>query len=367
MSNQEDYNQIKELEEKIGSTKYNKRTERAIGLYKAKLARLKEKQEQRSSSKGGSADSYFIRRSGDASVILVGFPSVGKSTLLNGITDAKSEVGAYAFTTLRPIPGMMEYKHAKIQILDVPGIVEGAASGRGRGKEVLTAARAADMVLIVIDVFRPDHYKIILREIYDTNLRINQTKPDVKIIKTSKGGINIGTTVKLTKINLVTIVDVLREFRINNADVVIREDIDVDQLIDIIENNKVYLPAAIVFNKVDIASPEIIENSKKICKPDLMISAQKLEHLEELKELIYNKLNFVSVFCKEVGKKADLDVPLIMKKNSTVEDMCNKLHKDFVSKFKFSRIWGHSAKFPGQKQGLLHHLADGDIVEIHIR
>jgi small GTP-binding protein len=358
--------QIKEIEDRISKTKYNKSTEHTIGIYKAQIAKLKEKQEARSGSKG-SVDSYFIRRSGDASVILVGFPSVGKSTLLNGITDANSEVGAYAFTTLRPIPGMLEYKHSKIQVLDVPGIVEGAASGRGRGKEVLTAARAADLVLIVIDVFTPEHYPIILKEIYETNLRLNQKKPDIKIIKTAKGGINVGTTVRLTKISVKTVVDIFREFKINNADIVIRDDISADQLIDAIEGNKVYIPSIVVFNKVDIADVEVIKNAKLMVKPDLMISAQKKEHLEELKELIFERLNFIRIYTKEIGKKADLNIPMIMKSNSTIRTVCEKLHKDFVSKFKFAKIWGKSAKFGGQVLGLDHKLLDEDIIEIHVR
>lgn len=358
--------QIKEIEDKISKTKYNKSTEHGIGIYKAQIAKLKEKQETRAGQKSV-VDSYYIRRSGDASIILVGFPSVGKSTLLNGITDAHSEVAAYAFTTLRPIPGMMTHKHAKIQVLDVPGIVEGAASGRGRGKEVLTAARSADLVLIVLDVFHPEHYPIILKEIYDTNLRLNIKKPDVKIVKKTKGGVNVGCTVKLTKISVKTIVDIFKEFKINNVDVVIRDDIDADQLIDAIEGNKVYIPSVVVFNKVDIADAETIKHARSIVEPDLMISARNHEHLEELMDLIFDGLNFIRIYTKEVGKKADLEVPMIMKSPATVRDLCEKLHKDFLVKFKFVKVWGKSAKFGGQMHGLDHLLKDQDIVEIHIR
>ena len=70
---------------------------------------------------------------------------------------------------------------------------------------------------------------------------------------------------------------------------------------------------------------------------------------------------------KEPGKEPDLDIPLIIAKKSTVRDVCSKLHKDFISKFKFCRIWGESAKFPGQKQSLKHILKDKDILEIHLR
>lgn len=76
-------------------------------------------------------------KSGDARVALIGFPSVGKSTLLNKLTNTHSEACAYEFTTLTCIPGKIEYNGANIQLLDLPGIIEGAAQGKGRGRQVL--------------------------------------------------------------------------------------------------------------------------------------------------------------------------------------------------------------------------------------
>src|SRR3989344_5754784 len=100
---------VKELEEEISKTKYNKKTQAHIGLVKAKLAKIKEEHQKKASSKGGGTG-FSVRRSGDATVIMVGFPSVGKSTLLNTLTNANSPVAAYAFTTLTCIPGLLEYK-----------------------------------------------------------------------------------------------------------------------------------------------------------------------------------------------------------------------------------------------------------------
>jgi small GTP-binding protein len=358
---------IKELEDRIANTKYNKKTQHAIGQYKAQIAKLKERQEMRSSSKGGGSDGYSVRKTGDGTVILLGFPSVGKSTLLNSLTNANSEVGSYAFTTLTVVPGLLEHKFAKIQILDVPGIVHGAASGRGRGKEVLSTIQSADLVLILVDALHPEHLPVIHKEIRETGVRINEKKPDVKIVKKAKGGISVGSTVKLTKLDRETIVAIMREFKISNADVVLRTDVDIDQFIDVLEGNKKYVPSILVMNKMDLVSPERLKVLKKKLKPDLCISAQKKEHIDELKDLIFDRLDLMRIYLKEPGKDADMEVPLIAFRKNKIRDLCEKLHKDFVSKFKFARVWGKSAKFGGQKLMLGHTLKDGDILELHMR
>ena len=80
---------------------------------------------------------FEVARSGDGRVSLIGFPSVGKSSLLSKLTDTKSEAAGYEFTTLTAIPGNLYHKGCKIQLLDLPGIIEGAAYGKGRGRQVL--------------------------------------------------------------------------------------------------------------------------------------------------------------------------------------------------------------------------------------
>jgi small GTP-binding protein len=357
--------EIKDLEDKIAKTKYNKSTQHAVGLMKAKLAKLKEKRETRGKGTGKS-DGYDVRKTGDGTVVLVGFPSVGKSTLLNDLTNAESKTAAYAFTTLTVVPGIMHYNDAKIQILDVPGIVKGAAAGTGRGREVLSVMRATDMAVIIIDVNQPEHYRVLLKEINDAHLRLNKEKPDVRIVKTTTGGLKIASTCKLTKIDIPTIKDVLKEFKIINADVIIRTNIDIDELIDAIEANKRYIPALTIINKIDLATEGQVMKVMKELKADLAISAKESIYIEQLKELIFERLDLIRIYLKEPGKEADMNIPLIISRNSKVEDVCNKLHKDFVAKFKFCRIWGKSSKFPGQRLMLDHKLEDKDVLEIHL-
>jgi len=357
---------IKEIEDSMRKWQYNKATEHAFGVAKAQIAKLKERMEKAAAAKGGGAG-FQVKKSGDATVILLGFPSVGKSTLLNKLTGAKSKTAAYAFTTLDVIPGVLMYNQAKIQILDVPGIVSGAASGRGRGREVLAVVRNADLVLVLIDALHPEHYEAIMKEVYDVDVRVNQAPPDVKIAKKSRGGIDISATVPIS-IAKDTLIEILHAFRINNADVVIRSPITIDSFIDAIEGNRKYIPSITVVSKFDLLDEHQQQTLAEKLNFDLAVSAEQGMNIERLKELLFQRLRFIRVFLKEVGKKPDLDEPMIVRKGTTIGDICNKIHRDFTKKFRFAKIWGKGAKFPGQQFRILEKkLEDNDILEIHVR
>ena len=148
--------QIEELEKEIANTKKNKATEAHIGKLKAKIAKLAMEKEKRLETikAGGGSKGFYVKKAGNATVALVGFPSVGKSTLLNQLTGAHSEVGAYHFTTLDVVPGVMEYNHAKIQILDMPGLIKDGIISGGMIPKVeccTNAIRAGVRKVFIID------------------------------------------------------------------------------------------------------------------------------------------------------------------------------------------------------------------------
>jgi small GTP-binding protein len=356
--------QIKEIEEEILNTQKNKATEHHIGKLKAKIAKLKAQQELQKVKGGGTGRRFYIKKSGDATVALVGFPSTGKSSLLNLLTGANSAVAEYHFTTLEVIPGVMEYKSAKIQILDMPGLIKGAARGKGRGREVITAARAADIILLLGDAF---NYRldILMRELYDAGIRLDKQPPDISISQETKGGIIIRSTIQLTKMTENEIAEIIRVYGIVNASVTVREDIDTDSLVDFLAGNRVYIPSVVAINKFDLRYSGVEEKIKETIGRDfLKVSAVTLEGIEELKETIYETLGFIRVYLKPKGGKADLDEPLVILDGSTVRTVCEHLHRDFVDLFRYSLVWGKSAKFPGQSVGLNHTLVDGDILSI---
>lgn len=356
---------IREFEEELRTTKVNKATMHHIGLVKAKIARLKQDQEVLDKKSGGGGLSYSIRKSGDATALLVGFPSVGKSTLLNQFTNADSKVAAYEFTTLEVIPGLLEYKGAKIQLLDVPGIVEGAATGKGRGREVLSVVRNADLIIMLIDPKKPDQITAIQNELYTANIRMNSKPPSVLLKKKAFGGINITAGIKLT-LEEQFIKDILMEYGVHNCDIVFRQDVTVDELIDAITGNRMYVPSIVVLNKLDKFSKADLAKIKKSLKPDIFISAEKDTNLSELRELIFNKLQLIRIYMKKLGEDPDMKEPLILSKDHSVKGVCKKIHKDFVKRFKYAKVWGRGAKFPGQTVGFSHKLKDEDILELHL-
>mmetsp|Transcript_22514 Transcript_22514/g.26443 ORF Transcript_22514/g.26443 Transcript_22514/m.26443 type:complete len:220 (+) Transcript_22514:211-870(+) len=192
---------------------------------------------------------------------MIGFPSVGKSSLLSRVTDQESEAAAYEFTTLTCIPGQLYINGAELQLLDLPGIIEGAADGKGRGKQVIAVGKSSDLVLMVLDAAKADEQKAKLtREMHHTGIRLNKEKPSIVIKPQKTGGVVFSSAVQQTKIDERMVKGIMHEYKIHNAHVKFNGDYDVEDLIDTIEGNRKYVKCIYVYNKIDTISIEEVED-----------------------------------------------------------------------------------------------------------
>lgn len=369
---------IAEIEAEMAKTQKNKATNSHLGSLKAKLAKLRTEllTEGQTGGGGGGGEGFGVARSGDGRVALIGFPSVGKSTMLSQLTETESETNAVEFTTLTCIPGNLLYNDVRIQLLDLPGIIEGAAHGKGRGREVIAVAKSADMILMVLDAGREAgnrHREILENELTTVGLRLNRVPPDIYFRKKAGGGISFNSTIRLTQLGedpYKTVYTILHEYRIHNAEVLFREDVGVDELIDVIEGNRKYIKCLYVYNKIDVISIEDVdalarkENSVVIACAHGDRPALNFDHLLAT---MWNYMGLTRIYTKRRGRAPDFIEPVVLsaeRKGITVESACQSISTDMLENFNYAWVWGVSTKYDPQRVGKEHVLQDEDVLQI---
>lgn len=357
---------IKEIEAEMSRTQKNKATAYHLGTLKAKLAKLR-RELLTPKTGGGGADQvgFDVAKTGVASIGFVGFPSVGKSTLMSKLTGTFSAVAEYEFTTLTTVPGVLQYKGARIQMLDLPGIIEGAKDGRGRGRQVIAVARTCSLIYIVLDVLKPlTHKRIIERELEGFGIRLNERPPSITVKRKDKGGISISTTCTLTNLDHESIKAIMGEYKLHNVDVTFRCDATADELIDVIEGNRIYIPAIYVLNKIDQITVEELDLIYRIPHA-VPISSHHEWNFDDLLEETWQHLSLIRVYTKPKGQLPDYTAPVVLRSSAcSVKDFCNSIHKAILGQFKCALVWGSSAKHNPQRAGLEHILHDEDVVQV---
>lgn len=300
---------IAALEDLMATVPKHKGTDHLRADLRRKLSQLnKEAQEQRRKKGGGRDSLYNVPREGAAQVALAGFANAGKSSILANLTKAVPVVADYPLSTVLPCPGMMPYEDIQIQLIDLPPIPNEATDGWVSG-----IMRVADALLIVID----------LAEDADTQMELLLDQIGKWNIRTEKPG--EGETRVLVKRALVAA-------------------------------NKKDLPGA-------MENFDRLRSARGSRFPMVALSCLKKEGLEDLKRGIFQLVSIIRVYSKPPGKDPDLSMPYTVPAGSTVMDVAEKVHKDFVTKLKYARVWG-SAKFDGMRVERTHVLKDRDIIEL---
>src|SRR5437667_3566752 len=128
-------------------------------------------------------DSIAVRREGAAQIALVGPPNAGKSSLLQALSNIQIKTGAYAFTTTRPVPALTRVGGVLVQLVEIPGLIEGASAGRAGARPLLGVLRGADALLFCHAAGAPvDELRAVLDEVTEAEIErpavIAATKSD---------------------------------------------------------------------------------------------------------------------------------------------------------------------------------------------
>ena len=144
----------------------------------------------------------------------------------------------------------------------------------------------------------------------------------------------------------------------SNADIVIRDDITDEQLIDVVLDNRVYLPAFVAINKIDFEKINVETDMDTI-----YISVKDRYGIDALKRKIFERLELIRIYLRPEGKKIEKR-PMVLKEGDKIKDVCLKLHREIFKNFRYAILYGPSASFPRQRVGLSHQLMDGDVITI---
>ncbi|MCJ1285155.1 Ribosome-interacting GTPase 2 [Xylographa opegraphella] len=377
---------IKEIEDEMKRTQKNKATEYHLGLLKGKLARLRAQLLEPAPGAGsGGGAGFDVSKSGDARIALVGFPSVGKSTFLSKITKTKSEVAAYSFTTLTAIPGVLEYGGAEIQVLDLPGIIEGAAEGKGRGRQVISAAKTSDLILMILDATKRAEQRALLEaELEAVGIRLNREPPNIYLKAKKAGGMKITFQAPPKHLDEKMLYNILRDYKMLNCEVLVRDEnggfdwiepdftgtyltvfvATVDDFIDVImKDHRKYIKCLYVYNKIDSVSLDFLDKLAR--EPNTVVMSCELDlGIQDVVERCWQELQLMRIYTKRKGDEPDFSEALIVRNKSTIEEVCDQVHRTLKDTFKYAMVWGASARHVPQRVGLSHVVADEDVVSI---
>ena len=311
---------IKDIELEMSRTQKNKATEGHL-KHPQVQARQAPHRAPRSSKSGGEGDGFEVSKYGHGRVALIGFPSVGASPRCSPSSPAPTPRRPRTSSPRHLHPGVIHTATTRrSSSLDLPWIIEGASEGKGRGRQVIAVAKSSDLILMVLDATKSEaansryaHKEILTRELEAVGLRLNQTPPRVYIKKKHSGGVQMNNTVPggLTRIDESTVLKVLAEYKIHHCELLIREDIDVDQLIDVLEGNRKYIRCLYVYNKVDALTIEEVDSLSR--RADSVCISCYLElGMDQLLRRMWAAMGLVRGGDEEDGEQTGFREPVVL-------------------------------------------------------
>jgi len=307
--------ELKWLEVMYKEIPKHKASEKMQSDLKTKISLAKKAVEgEKKAAANKSQPGVSIPRQGAGTCIILGGPNAGKSRLLAALTRATPEVAPYPYTTRTPLPGMMAWEDAVVQLIDTPPITDDLFEPYMQG-----LIRGADVALLMVDLGSDDG----IEQCQSVLSRLKETKTRLA-----------------------------RESYLDEDDVGLS-----------------FTQCLLVPNKVDL--PEAADRLAMLHEfvpldfAEFAVSAEQGTGMEELRTAIYKSLDVVRVYSKlPKAKEPDMEKPFTVRRGRTVLDVAEQIHKDLATNFKFARVWGHGVHDGTPVKGD-HVVHDKDVVEIH--
>ncbi len=366
---------VEKLEEFLSLVPKHKGTEKLRGQVRRQISTLqKELEEKRRRRAGRGGPKFFLEKEGAAQIIILGPTKVGRSSLLTSVTNAKTEISDYPYTTREPVPGMLQFEDLTFQLVEAPALVHGAADGGLGGLQTLGLARNADGLVLMVDLSEDasQQLNMILDELEEARILTQKPRGRIEIERKHVGaGLRIIVLGRLLNCNIRDVENLIKGYRILDGVVKIFGEVTLDDIEDAIFERTVYRPAIVVANKRDTpAAEKALQRLKQTVGDKLsivLVSCQTRTGLEKLGAEIFRALDIIRVYTKEPKDKEPSSNPFILKRGSTVANLAKQIHSDFIERFAYARVWAKRLAFSPQKVGPSFILEDKDVVELRTK
>lgn len=217
---------------------------------------------------------------------------------------------------------------------------------------------------MMLDATKPNvHRDQLERELESVGIRLNKGKPNIYFKQKKGGGLSFNSMCTLTRCNEKMVQSILQAFKIHNAEVLFREDCTEDEFIDVVTDNRVYLPCLYVYNKIDQIAIEEVDRLAR--QPhSVVVSCNMQLNLDYLLERLWEDLRLIRVYTKKPGAPPDFSDAIILRWGVTVEHVCHAIHRTLASQFKYALVWGTSTKYSPQRVGVGHVMNDEDVIQV---
>jgi len=363
---------IRLMREFLAMCPKHKGTSKLIMNVKRKIAALEEELERSRTRRRSSGRHLFsVPKEGAGQIVMLGLTNVGRSSLLAALTNARPEISPIPYTTRKPALGMLQYEDVQFQLVEAPALVEGSSEGRMDGPRILGLARNADGLLLVVDLSAEPvkQLRTLVSELEAAGILIERPEGEVEVLRQPGVGVKVVGSGSLIGCTVEDVRRLLMEYRISSALIKVRGKVSLETIEDALFSSSIYKPSIILANKADVEGSE--ERLKALIEevggrtPVIAVSCIDSRGLEKVGETIFRTLGIIRVYSKEPSSREPSERPIVVEKGSKAIDVARKLHSKLYREFRYARIWGPSAKYPGEKVGPEHTMMDGDVIEVH--